>query len=114
VEQLSKELYCSAASVYRKIRALTGQTPNQYLRAFRLAKAKRLLAHSDLPITAVAIETGFHEPGVLLPRFPEGGGDDADGVPEEEGEYLACVRCAWLQGISQFFKRDDQLLAPVA
>jgi AraC-like DNA-binding protein len=59
VEQLSRELFVHPSNLYRKLKALTGKKPNQYIRSFRMAKAKKLLADPSLPIAAVAFETGF-------------------------------------------------------
>lgn len=39
--------------------ALTGIGPSEYIRSFRMAKAKQLLATTDMPIGAIARECGF-------------------------------------------------------
>lgn len=59
VEQLARELFVDPSNLFRKIRALTGLNPTQYLRAYRLAKAKKLLWTTELSIAAVALECGF-------------------------------------------------------
>lgn len=68
-EALSKALFVSQSSFFRKIKALTGMNPNQYIRAFRLAKAKQLLRETDQSITAIAIETGFKSPDYFSRLF---------------------------------------------
>lgn len=61
VEQLGQELFVDPSNLYRKIKALTGLGPSQYIRSFRLAKAKDLLLHTDLPIISIAAECGFSD-----------------------------------------------------
>jgi DNA-binding response OmpR family regulator len=39
VEELSKKLYMNRATIYRKIMALTGETPTQFIRSYRLKRA---------------------------------------------------------------------------
>jgi signal transduction histidine kinase/ligand-binding sensor domain-containing protein/DNA-binding response OmpR family regulator len=59
VEQLCGELFIDPSNLYRKLRALTGLNPSQYIRSLRLARARKLLVETDLPISSVAAECGF-------------------------------------------------------
>jgi signal transduction histidine kinase/DNA-binding response OmpR family regulator len=59
VEQLGKKLYMSRASLYRKIMALTGEPPLQFIRSYRLKRAAQLLRANFGNVTEVAIEVGF-------------------------------------------------------
>ncbi len=59
VEQLAKKLYMSSATLYRKILALTGETPSEYIRSHRLRRAARLLKNNYGSVTEVAFEVGF-------------------------------------------------------
>lgn len=43
----------------RAFRKSTGQTPQQYLMAQRIERAKQLLAREDLPLVEVGLRTGF-------------------------------------------------------
>lgn len=63
IAQLGKELFLSQSQVQRKLEALTGYSPNQFIRYARLNKAKELLRNSDMSITAVALDCGFSDPG---------------------------------------------------
>jgi signal transduction histidine kinase/ligand-binding sensor domain-containing protein/DNA-binding response OmpR family regulator len=47
VEELSKEVGLSSSHFYRKLKQLTGQVPNVYLRNFRLQRAAELLASNS-------------------------------------------------------------------
>ncbi|MCT4587567.1 MAG: ATP-binding protein [Carboxylicivirga sp.] len=59
VDQLSSEVALSPSGLYRKVKALTGQSPVDYIRTFRLNKAAYLLKNSTHSIAAIADLTGF-------------------------------------------------------
>jgi DNA-binding response OmpR family regulator len=59
VEQLGKKLYMSRATLYRKIMALTDESPLQFIRSYRLKRAAQLLKANFGNVTEVAIEVGF-------------------------------------------------------
>jgi signal transduction histidine kinase/DNA-binding response OmpR family regulator len=59
VEDLGKKLYMSRATLYRKILALSGESPAEFVRSFRLQRAAQLLKTSSLKVTDVAFEVGF-------------------------------------------------------
>lgn len=49
----------SRSRLFNLFKETTGSTIKQFLSDYRLNKAKRLLAESDLPVTEVAAATGF-------------------------------------------------------
>lgn len=59
IEELSREAGFSNMHFYRKIKALSGQTPSQFLRTIRLKRAAEMLGkHSD-NVTQIAYSVGF-------------------------------------------------------
>lgn len=57
---LIKELYISRTNFFTKIKAITGQTPNEFILTIRLKKAAYLLKSEQyLSVTEVADRTGF-------------------------------------------------------
>jgi AraC family transcriptional regulator of adaptative response / DNA-3-methyladenine glycosylase II len=60
VQALAERLGVSDRHVRRIFEAEFGVSPLQYLQTRRLLTAKQLLADTDLPITAVAVASGFH------------------------------------------------------
>jgi len=52
----------SAATFRRRVRALTGCSPQEYLTRLRLVRAKSLLVHSASPVLEVARVCGFEDP----------------------------------------------------
>jgi len=69
VESLSKEVGMSRSSLYSKILEITGETPVEYIRSFKLGKAKVLLEKSSLTIAEIAYEAGFSTPNYFTRAF---------------------------------------------
>lgn len=53
------ELGVSRASLYKKLKALTGMGASDYINKIRIERAIQLLTHSSLSITEIADQTGF-------------------------------------------------------
>ena len=71
VEEISAEMGLSRVQLYRKVKALTGQTPNEQLRKARLIRGKKLLATTDLTISEVAYQVGFTAPSYFTKCFKD-------------------------------------------
>jgi signal transduction histidine kinase/DNA-binding response OmpR family regulator len=69
--QLSKKLYMGRTSLFRKIEALTGQTPNQFIQSYRLQRAAQLLKANVGNITQVAFKVGFSSSAYFTKCFKE-------------------------------------------
>ncbi|NLU95354.1 two-component regulator propeller domain-containing protein [Chitinophaga sp. Ak27] len=69
VESLSKEVGMSRSSLYNKLLELTGQTPVEYIRSYRLEKAAMLMKRSDLTIAEIAYQVGFSTPNYFAKSF---------------------------------------------
>jgi len=59
VENLSRHIGMSRSTLYTRLLELTGQTPVEYIRLFRLDKAVALMEKSDMTISEIAYEVGF-------------------------------------------------------
>lgn len=59
VNALGQELGFSRTSFYRKIKGLTGVTPNDFLRIYRLNRSTELIRNREHSLTEVADMTGF-------------------------------------------------------
>ena len=71
VETIGMELGLSRVQLYRKVKALTGQSPVELLRTVRLHKARRLLQDSVKNISEVAYEVGFTSPSYFAKCFKD-------------------------------------------
>ncbi len=59
VEELNKEIGLSRMQLHRKLKALTDQSPGEFIRHFRLEKAKQFLAIKGAQVSQVAYDSGF-------------------------------------------------------
>jgi signal transduction histidine kinase/ligand-binding sensor domain-containing protein/DNA-binding response OmpR family regulator len=71
VEDLSRELGISRAHFYKKIMALTGKSPLEFIRTIRLQRAAQLLEKSQLTVAEIAYEVGFNSPKYFARYFKE-------------------------------------------
>ncbi|QGY45076.1 response regulator [Maribellus comscasis] len=71
VEDLSKELGMSRVSLYKKMVALTGKTPIEFIRIIRLKRAADLLQSSQLTVSEIAYHVGFNNPRYFSKYFEE-------------------------------------------
>lgn len=76
IDDLGKELGMSHTPFYKKIKQLTNQTPNDFLKAIRLEQAKKLLLESNLNISEIAYLTGFSSPKYFRECFKKQYGEN--------------------------------------
>jgi signal transduction histidine kinase/ligand-binding sensor domain-containing protein/DNA-binding response OmpR family regulator len=69
VESLATQLKLSRSQFYRKIKVLTNQTANEFLRNVRLQKAKQILENENVSISEVCYKTGFSSPSYFTKCF---------------------------------------------
>lgn len=70
VEELSKELNLSPSHLYRRLKKLTGQVPNVYLRNFRLQRAAELLeSHEGYNVAEVMYQIGIESHSYFSSSF---------------------------------------------
>lgn len=69
VEHLANELNLSRSQLYRKIKALTGLTANEFLRKLRLEKAREIIENGDASISEVCFRVGFSSPSYFTKCF---------------------------------------------
>jgi len=70
VEQLSKDMNMDRTGLYRKLTAITGQTPTEFMRSVRLKKAAQLL-QTGLSVAEVAEQVGFGSSSYFTKCFQE-------------------------------------------
>ncbi|MBV7531479.1 two-component regulator propeller domain-containing protein [Chitinophaga sp. sic0106] len=69
VEELSRALFMSRVSAYKKILSITGKSPIEFIRSIRLKRAAQLLEKSQLTVAEVAYEVGFNNPKYFTKYF---------------------------------------------
>lgn len=71
VEKLAKLIFMSHSQLHRKLEALTGYSPNKFIRMARLEKAKELLRDQSNSIASVAMDCGYDDPGYFARVFKQ-------------------------------------------
>lgn len=71
VETVGAELGLSRVQLYRKVKALTGQSPVELLRTARLLQGRHLLETTDKTVSEVAYEVGFSAPSYFAKCFKD-------------------------------------------
>lgn len=69
VAQLAEELCVSRSGLFAKIKAATGDTPNNMISDARLAKAQQLLLEGKKPISEICYLVGFSSPSYFSRCF---------------------------------------------
>ncbi|AXY75674.1 hybrid sensor histidine kinase/response regulator [Paraflavitalea soli] len=69
VEEMSKGVFMSRVALYKKILALTGKTPIEFIRSVRLKRAAQLLEKSEMTVAEIAYEVGFNNPKYFSKYF---------------------------------------------
>lgn len=60
-EFLARSMAMSSSSFYRKIKALTGQTANSFIRSVRLKRAAQMMRDSQYNVSEIAYQVGFSD-----------------------------------------------------
>ena len=69
VEDLSRELGMSRVYLYKKLLAITGKTPVEFIRIIRLKRGTQLLEKSQMSVSEVAYAVGFNSPRYFSKYF---------------------------------------------
>jgi len=88
VEALAKKVAVSRRQLFRKLKAVTGGTPNALIRAMRLKRAAQLLKESQMTVTEITYAVGFsdlkHFRSLFLDHFGVLPGEYARQASQEE------------------------------
>lgn len=69
VEDINKHTAMSKSQAYRKIKYLTGKSPNSFLKEFRLIKALEAINTNQNTVSEIAYNTGFNSPSYFSKCF---------------------------------------------
>ncbi len=62
IETFSSKMFVSRSLLYKKLKALTNVSPNEYINVFRLKKSITLIKSKKYQIAEVAVMVGFNDP----------------------------------------------------
>lgn len=68
---IAEEVGMSKASLYKKVKTITGITPHGLIKQYRLKKAADLLKNSGMSVSEVIYETGFNSRSYFYKSFNE-------------------------------------------
>jgi len=71
VEQLCKIVFMSHSQLHRKLDALTGCSPNKFIRIIRLNKAKEMMKLSAGSIASISLDCGYNDSGYFARVFKQ-------------------------------------------
>ena len=71
VERLGEEVCLSRTQLYRKLFALTGQAPSDFIRTLRLKRGAALLGQKTGTVAEIAYQIGFKEPSYFSRCFAQ-------------------------------------------
>lgn len=69
VEELGSMVAMSRSNLFRKLKAVTGQTPIEFIYQFRLRKAMEMLLERKLSVSQISLEVGFKSPSSFTKSF---------------------------------------------
>ena len=78
VEDMASAVAMETRTLQRKLRALTGQTPSEFIRHYRLQRAIELLLGSDRSVHDIALSCGFSSPQSFSRTFSREYGQPPD------------------------------------
>lgn len=85
MEELGEEIGLSRVQLYRKVKAITGQSPVELLRQMRLQRGYVLLTTTTKTVNEIAYEVGFGTPGYFSNCFKKQFGKYPMEVRAEQG-----------------------------
>lgn len=71
IDSLARQFYMSRSNFHKKVKAITGNTPNDYIRIIRLNRSLELLSSGKYQIMEVCYMVGFNTPSYFSKCFSE-------------------------------------------
>lgn len=86
VERLAADLGMSRTSLFKKLQAITGKSPLQFIRTLRMKRARQLMSRGGVLVSQVAYEVGYNSPKLFSRHFKEEFGIYPSEMLKESGE----------------------------
>ena len=71
IDELASEMHISRSGFHKKLKGITGLTPNDFIKLIRMKKAAELLTTTDYRINEICYMTGFNSPSYFAKCFQE-------------------------------------------
>lgn len=69
IDQMAADVALSRSNLYRRMQAMLGITPNDFLRNVRLKHAAKLLTETEMPVSKISLAVGFNSPRYFSQYF---------------------------------------------
>ena len=69
VEKMADDMHLSRAQLFRKLKAIAGLSPNEFINEIRLQKAAQLILSKSDTLTQISYAVGFNEQSYFAKRF---------------------------------------------
>ncbi len=86
VELIASHFAVSLAQFHRKIKSLTGSTPNNLIKSIRLKKAYNLIKDKGFRVSEAAYQTGFNDPNYFTVCFKKEFGENPSQIETSNKE----------------------------
>jgi AraC-like DNA-binding protein len=71
VEELARNIGLSRSQLHRKLEAISGKSASQFIREYRLERARELIEKKVGTIAEISFQVGFSSPGYFNKCFKE-------------------------------------------
>jgi len=71
VDLFAREMAMSQSTLYRKLKSLTGESTNNFIKEFRLKQAAKILQNNEVQVSEVALMVGFDDPAYFAKSFKQ-------------------------------------------
>lgn len=71
IDLFSKDMAMSQSSLYRRLKTLTGESPNNFMKEIRLKRAASLLIQDEIPVSDISGMVGFDDPSYFSKSFKQ-------------------------------------------
>lgn len=71
IDRLASHLGLGRTTMYNKLKSLTGKSPVELIKEYRITKSKLLLRTGQFSVSEVAYKVGFSDPGYFSRCFRE-------------------------------------------
>ena len=71
IDQLASHLGLGRTTMYNKLKSLTGKSPVELIKEYRITKSRMLLGTGQFSVSEVAYKVGFSDPGYFSRCFRE-------------------------------------------
>ncbi len=113
VEVLAFEIGLSRSQLFRKVKALTGKSANQFIREIRLKEAAKFIRKDEFTVSEIAYRVGFSSPSYFNKCFHDYFGLTPGNYKEQSEEEVKKIIAKANSYEPNFFKKPKVLFSVI-